>query len=869
MIRKPHSLAHKVLIAFALTLIPILVIFLLNYQTNKRNLENLIVEDMRVTAHNSEIEILFFLEMVRNRIEDFSTDGFIRDELEKIVAGKADGEALSEYIRVNKLPILEHIYRISVMNTGGKVVASTMSSVVGKDVSGEEFFRRGVSGVSVVERYTEYMDGYELAVSAPVYSRNDGQITGVISGFMPLSRFDRVFTGEFSEELGASVWEEFKGKKTFETLLINSKKKIVATSLPMAVIPDSVETLPVSSCFEANENVHGHWVDYRGVDIVGATICMPSMGWVLVAKIDKEEVFAPVTRINIYAILTALSTVILIAALVFYFIRIIIVQLRKLAAASKEITAGNYDVKIPVESGDELGVLSEAFNEMAKGIKQRDFVLRDREERLSAILDNTTSVIYLKDVEGRYILINRVYERLFNVRQEELYGKTDYDLFPKDASDQFRRNDLKALESGRAIEIEEQVPQEDGIHTYISIKCPIYGPDGKAYALCGISTDITDRKRAEEALRRSEESLTNAQRIARLGNWDLDVIKNELVWSDEVYRIFGVAPKEFGASYDAFLSYVHPDDRVYVASEVRKAFYEKKPYSIDHRIIVEGEVRIVHAQGEVAFDENGAPVRMSGTVQDITERKRIEDELRKLNEELEKRVADRTVEIEAANRELEAFSYSVAHDLRAPLRIIGGFTRVLLEKHFEGFDREGREYLARIGAASTRMEELIDDLLALSQVIRAEMRREEVDLSEMARAIAFDLKKSEPGRNVEFIIEDGLTARGDERLLRLMLENLFGNAWKFTGRKPEAKIEFRSGGKIDGRTAYFVRDNGAGFNMKYAERLFSAFQRLHSADEFPGTGIGLATVYRIVKRHGGKVWAEGETGRGATFYFTL
>jgi signal transduction histidine kinase len=226
-------------------------------------------------------------------------------------------------------------------------------------------------------------------------------------------------------------------------------------------------------------------------------------------------------------------------------------------------------------------------------------------------------------------------------------------------------------------------------------------------------------------------------------------------------------------------------------------------------------------------------------------------------------------DLEEANRELEAFSYSVSHDLRAPLRSIEGFSQILLEDYADKLDEEGEDYLGRVRAASRRMALLIDDLLDLSRVSRRPLRCELVDLSAQTREIAAELGKSQPEREAEFVIADGLTANGDPRLLRLVLENLLGNAWKFTSREEKVRIEFGSA-TLEGRErVYFVCDNGVGFDETYAGKLFGAFQRLHGPDEFEGTGIGLATVQRIVRRHGGRVWAEGEVGDGATFFFTL
>jgi light-regulated signal transduction histidine kinase (bacteriophytochrome) len=257
------------------------------------------------------------------------------------------------------------------------------------------------------------------------------------------------------------------------------------------------------------------------------------------------------------------------------------------------------------------------------------------------------------------------------------------------------------------------------------------------------------------------------------------------------------------------------------------------------------------------FDQAGRIIGTFGISRDITERKQAEGALQKAK-----------LELEAANQELEAFSYSVSHDLRAPLRSVDGYSRALLEDYAELLPLEGRKFLEHVRSSAHRMGDLIEDLLELSKVTRAHLNSVPVDLTRLAEDILAELQRTYPGRSVRWSVAPNLTARGDPRLLQVVLENLLNNAWKYTSKEEQAEIEFGAT-SANGQTTYFVRDNGAGFDMAYAHRLFGAFQRLHTTTEFPGTGIGLATVQRIIHRHGGRIWAESALGQGATFFFTL
>jgi PAS domain S-box-containing protein len=705
---------------------------------------------------------------------------------------------------------------------------------------------------------------------------------------------------------------------------------------------------------------------------------------------------------------------------------------------------------------DSAGNISGAIivNQDISARKKTEKALHENERFLDVIVEHVPNMLFVKDAaELKFVRFNKAGEQLLGYSRDDLIGKNDRDFFPKEQADFFIAKDREIIASGEMLDIPEEpintkLLGQRYLHTR---KLPIYAEDGSPLYLMGISEDITERKLEEENLRRSEQGLSEAQRIAHLGNWSLDLLTNALSWSDEIYRIFEIDPEQFGASYDAFLNAIHPDDREMVNKAYTDSVANKTPYEIEHRLLMpDGRIKYVNEKCETHYDAEGKPLRSIGTVHDITARKRAEDELlerekhsqsllslsrklessqtyaevlnaardevrsvigyqnlwayllsedkqsaralmadgpmsdavmsdervatlpvkgdrmmeeiaaakeiivvedaqtdervnrevvaklgnrsiinvpiifydrhlgsvgmgtfgaegvripsasekkylmalashiaaaldrihllierakaeveiNELNRDLEQRVGERTAQLEAANKELEAFSYSVSHDLRTPLRAIDGFSHILLEDFSDKLDAEGQRLLNVVRDNTQRMGQLIDDILKFSRTGRVEMNAVEINMEQQAREVFAELLPGDDHGKLQFEIEAIPPFTGDNAMMRQVFVNLLSNAVKFSRAKEHPAIKV--GAYIEGNEAvYYVKDNGAGFDMQYAGKLFGVFQRLHSMEEFEGTGIGLAIVKRIITRHGGRVWAEGKVGEGATFYFAL
>ena len=501
--------------------------------------------------------------------------------------------------------------------------------------------------------------------------------------------------------------------------------------------------------------------------------------------------------------------------------------------------------------------------------KQVEEALRESEERLRQVIDLSPLQTFVKDSEGRFILLNKAVAESYGATVNALLGRKQSDVHPDPRQvETFLQEDAEVLGTGKQRRtLDEPFTYFDGtVHWLDTRKIPIqFGDHGTC--VLGVALDITERKRAQRAVEERMKELTCLLSTSQLAS------KSELAvdaFLKGVAEILPLAWPHAKITYARILL----DGIVFTTSNFKETKW-KQVADINVGKERRGAVEVYYGEQKPEIDEGPflkeERVLIDGVAEQIGNaigRWQAEEALRQLTEELEQRVEKRTQELEAANQELEAFAYSVSHDLRAPLRGIDGFSMAVLEDYSEVLDEKGRDYLRRMHEAAVRMSKLIDDILSLSRVSRGKMHSEEIDMTALARTIAEELRSQEPGRKAKLVISDNLVAYGDERLMYLVLENLLRNAWKFTSKHRSARIEFGAT-EQENETVFFVRDNGVGFDMKYVDKLFNVFQRLHHADEFEGTGIGLAIVKRIISRHGGRTWAEGDVGKGATFHFTL
>lgn len=628
--------------------------------------------------------------------------------------------------------------------------------------------------------------------------------------------------------------------QTAETLLIRRTDGSVVylntlryrANPPLTIeIPLSQADLPaVQAVLGKTGEVEGK--DYRGVDVVAVVLPIPNTSWFIVSKVDKSEIDDEILLRRRFVALLVILAILMTGSLVVLL-----------------------------------------FNNRQRVLYQNLFHL-EKERHLA--LEETRTILYsigdgviATNEKGLVTHFNPVAEKLTGWSEAEVLGRPLIEVFNiiNETTRAVVENPaVHVLRDGVIVGLANHtllVTRDGREHPIADSGAPVFDEQGKVQGVVLVFRDQTE----ERTIQRERSLLTNT----------ISASMDEIYLFDPhslCFRFVNAgALNNLGYTMEQLYSMTPLDIKPEITAE---SFQRLIQPLIDHQIPAQ-VFQTVHqrADGSVYpvevhlqfFEQEGNSVFLA-IIQDITERKKTEEKIQNLNAELEQRVIERTTQLEASNKELESFAYSVSHDLRAPLRGIDGWSQALLEDNIEQLDEQGQVYLSRVRNETQRMGSLIDNLLELSRVTRSEMKISEVNLSSMANSIAERLKEANKTRDVEFILQPGLKTRGDPHLLEIALTNLLDNAWKFTSTRQSARIEFGRT-RLDGKKVFFIKDNGVGFDMAYTGKLFGAFQRMHKQTEFPGTGIGLATVQRIIHRHGGAIWTDAKLDEGAIFYFTL
>jgi PAS domain S-box-containing protein len=618
----------------------------------------------------------------------------------------------------------------------GKLVAESpfLKGRRGRDLSFREYFQQTIrtqkSFISEVYISTHTPGHPAVFVSVPVLNKS-GQMIGILGGSFDLH--------------GKNMLEKLSSMRIGKTGYIyvaDANRKLIVHADRSRIM--QIAAAPgVNKLFDqaiAGSDVSGETINSRNLHLLSSFKHLTATNWVVAANYPIKEAYEPLYKARRYFLVALLFSTIIALSTVWLVARHVTAPVASLTDHVQRSLASSW-TPVSVNSNDELGTLSIAFNSLVSSLQLHQAALLQSDKKFRLLFEDAPLAYQSLDADARFLQVNRAWCEALGYERDEIIGRWFGDFMSPTSAALIKTNFPKFRDSGEIHSVVFEMVKKDGTH--------------------------------------------------------------------------------FLASFD----------------------------------------------GKIGYDEQGMFQQTHCIFVDITERQRAEVMIRQMNAELEQRVKERTAELEHANQELESFCYSVSHDLRTPLRGINGFTRILFQDYHQKLDDAGKEYLQRAGDAAVRMGHLIDDLLTLSRVSRCAITRQVVNVTNLVEEIALELRQREPDRRVVFRIAQGATAFGDNELLGLVVENLLENAWKFTAKKAEGVIEFGTAEAGD-QQIFFVRDNGAGFNMIYADKLFEPFQRLHGA-EFEGTGVGLASVQRIISRHGGRTWGEGEIEHGATFFFSI
>ena len=668
-----------VFFSLCISLIPIAVITTTYYFNARRILTRHELDEMASIVESKKRHVLCFLEARKGRVVDFSSDGFIKDSLETITHGGIRNDeaiiALSRHLSTNKMPLDHYIMAIAIVGKDGKVIASTKETIIGVDVSGREPFleatKKSPNQAYISQPcYDPYLDANCMFIATPIISRNSNEPIGVI-----INAYNPAILNEITIDCTGRC-------ETLEVYLVNRDKIMLTKSrfIDGAPFKQVVDTDPVRKIAEEGKEMAGMYCDYRGVSVVGASAYLPEYGWTLLAEMDEAEAFARLKMLGGVALITGLISMGAAAGAGITFATSASRPIRKLTDATKRLADGDLSYRVEIARKDEIGSLASSFDSMADKLSkeidghiQAKEKLAERENYLKTIVDSEPDCVKLVAADGAILEMNAAGMAMIEVDSpDQIIGRSVYSIIIPEYHDAYKALTGRVFR-GESGMLEFEILGDKGTRRWLETHAvPLRNAKDEIIAELSITRDITKQRQVREALLKSEASLANAQRIVHLGNWEWDVIKNEVYGSAEVYRILGF-PQDVAFTYEIFLKSVHPDDREFVDQSVKKALYEKLPYNIKYRY---GSERMIHAQGEVLYDATGRAVQMNGTVQDITEQMRLEEEIRILSSAVEQSpsvviITDTKGNIEYTNpRFTQLTGYALPEVLGKNLRIL-------------------------------------------------------------------------------------------------------------------------------------------------------------------------------------------------------
>ena len=856
------SLLQKALIGVLLILFPLSISFFHSYFENRKELMDQTLDDLTVAAEAYEGQVYLYLEMVKRRARDFATGGTIVKRTEGILKGnKRDAELLAHYLKTYKLPLDKYIDRIDILSIEGKVLASTKGSQVGADLSGERFLIKGREAAVVDERYKN-RDYPEIIAAAPIRDPETGKVVGVMAVSQHLSDLSRLLTGEFSRELGAITWSKGK-RKTMEVYLVNRDRLMITDSIFIkdSVLRQQVTSEPVIECLEHGRELMGFYKDYRGVQVAGASMCLPSMQWVLLTEVDSEEILEPVAHIAKDAVFGAVTAAGLIGLLFIFFYRNVVSRLGLLSRASARIAAGDYDIEVPASSNDELGVLSRSFNRMSSEIRARTMLLKESEEKYRSLISHIPDITWTATRDGRVVFTSDNVTEITGYRPEEIYSNPatwSESVHPRDREMVFSAYERLFTEDS-AFEEEYRFRRKDGGWIWVFDRAHAHYQKGGTMFADGVLTDITGRKLAEterqEAQQRYEDLLNSITvGVYRESGQDGEGVFIEV--NKALVQMLEASSRDDVIGWKLADLFVDKSKLAEIARKIdRYGFVRNEEAEL---ATLKGKRIWVSAS---AVRKTGGEECVDGIFEDITERRKLEEQLQ------------HSQKLEAVGQ----LAGGIAHDFNNILTAIIGYGNLLLLKR--GGDGMVRTYADHMLTLAEKATNLTQSLLAFSR--KQVLNSQPVDLNDLVRRLEKILVRL-IGEDIQLksaFSEGELMVKADPVQMEQVLMNLAtnardamsgGGALGISTGLAELGPDFIAAhgyGEPGQYALIAVSDTGEGMSEVVRKRIFEPFFTTKEVGK--GTGLGLSVVYGIIKQHNGYINVYSVPDKGSTFRIYL